>query len=103
MLKTISVFRHDARHLCSSFFKMEEAAKAIFNSSVEAVTPHELITKRKIIALKKESGKEFLQIVNKNSVYKLDITNKNIHIGECHFKVDYYQTMFVSQLIKKYF
>jgi hypothetical protein len=66
---------------------MEEIAKSIFKSAVDAVTPHELITKRQIIALKRELDREFLEIKNNDSVYKLDVTDKNIHIGECHSRV----------------
>lgn len=64
---------------------MKNLARRIFSAAVDAVTPHELITKRQIISLKKDLNREILEFKNKNSTYKLDVTDKNIHIGNCQF------------------
>lgn len=61
--------------------KMEELAKDIFNTAVEAVKPSELITKNKFLSYNKIGSKEVIEINHKQSSYQLDITDKKIHIG----------------------
>lgn len=64
-------------------FKMEEIALKIFYSAVNAVTPHELITKNNLLSFHKlQSGNgEFIRIKNKEKLFELDITDKKIHLG----------------------
>lgn len=62
--------------------KMEEIAKSIFYAAVQAVTPHELITKNKMISLQKEGDREIIKIKNQQSYCELDVTDKNIHLGK---------------------
>lgn len=61
--------------------RMEDALKSIFNSSVNAVKPSELITKSKLLRLVDENSRQFIEISQKNSLRRFDVTNKSIHLG----------------------
>lgn len=61
---------------------MEEIIKDIFYTSVNSVKPCELITKNKLLTIRKENNREFVDIKNKDELRKFEITNKRIHLGE---------------------
>lgn len=61
---------------------MEEIIKDIFYKSVNSVKPCELITKNKLLTIRKENNREFVDIKNKDELRKFEITNKRIHLGE---------------------
>lgn len=62
--------------------RMEDALKRIFYSSVNSVKPSELITKNKLLRLIDENSRQYIEINQKNSLRKFDVTNKNIHLGK---------------------
>lgn len=64
--------------------RMEEIAKNIFNSSVNAVKPSELITKNKLLGIVRESDREYLEINNSGNLKRFDIKGKNIKIGNSY-------------------
>jgi hypothetical protein len=61
--------------------RMEDKIKDIFYAAVEAVKPSELITKNKLLSLKTIENKEIIVINHKGREERVDITDKNIHIG----------------------
>lgn len=68
--------------LISGNLSMDEIAKTIFYTAVKAATPHELITKNKMISFQKEDDREIIKIRNQQSHCELDVTDKNIHLGK---------------------
>jgi hypothetical protein len=67
--------------LSSDKLSMDEVAKDIFYAAVESVKPSELITKNKFLSYTKKGNKELIEINHKGSRHELDVTDKNIHIG----------------------
>lgn len=86
MKTNINIFKRFSSILYSdiqnSDKKMEDLIKDIFYSSVNSVKPCELITKNKLITICSENNREFIEIKNKNSLSRFDITGKRIHLGE---------------------
>lgn len=84
MIKTL--FRSlPTRHLSSMLSNnlvMDEIAISIFYAAVKAVTPHELITKNKMLSFHKEGDREIIKIKNQQSHCELDVTDKHIHLGK---------------------
>lgn len=62
--------------------RMEDALKRIFYASVNSVKPSELITKNKLLRLIDENSQQYIEINQRNSLRKFDVTNKNIHLGK---------------------
>lgn len=61
------------------FTSMDKTLSEIFQASVDAVRPTELIGKRKFVQIYKSSGREFVEI---GKAKKYDVTDKKIHMGE---------------------
>ncbi len=86
MFKTFNLIKKfRVRYLSGSNQKMEEIARKIFKAAVDASKPHELITNRHIISLKKDLNREFIEIKNNGSDHKIDVTDKNIHMGSLNY------------------
>jgi hypothetical protein len=61
---------------------MDDILKSIFYAAVESVKPAELITKKKVLNYERnERNEEIVEIKCDDRSYKLDVTDKNIHIG----------------------
>lgn len=85
MRQIFTVFNKFLQVRCYSTFNsdlnMEVILKNIFHAAVDSVKPSELFAINNILSLNKIDNTEVIEIKQKDLLYQLDITNKNIHIG----------------------